>query len=85
MSAIDRSKGPTTALYDPISSGRPNSERILRLPEVQQRIGLSRSSIYARIQEGSFPRPIKLGHASGWIETEVHAWIVRQIEQTRTR
>jgi len=46
-------------------------------------VGLSRSSIYARIQAGTFPSPIKMGHSSGWIETEVQAWIERQIAATR--
>jgi predicted DNA-binding transcriptional regulator AlpA len=35
--------------------------RFLRLPEVEQRSGLRRSSIYRKVQEGSFPAPIVLG------------------------
>lgn len=46
-------------------------------------VGLSRSSIYARIQAGTFPSPIKMGHSSGWIETEIQEWIDRQIAVTR--
>ena len=37
--------------------------RILRLPLVRERTGLSRSSIYLRISEGRFPRPVSLGAA----------------------
>ena len=44
------------------------THRILRLPSVRERTGLSRSSIYLRISEGRFPRPISLGNApsAGW-------------------
>jgi prophage regulatory protein len=57
---------------------------ILRLPKVQERTGLSRSSIYLRASEGTFPQPIKLGtRASGWIADEIDAWIAAQIAATR--
>jgi prophage regulatory protein len=49
-------------------------ERILRFPEVKRLSGLSRSSIYFRISEGLFPRPILLGRRMvGWRELEVAA------------
>ncbi|WP_223277284.1 helix-turn-helix transcriptional regulator [Cupriavidus metallidurans] len=57
--------------------------RVLRLPAVTDMVGLSRSSIYARIQAGTFPSPIKMGHSSGWIESEIQEWIDRQIAVTR--
>lgn len=57
--------------------------RILRLPDVRQLVGLSRSSIYARIQIGTFPSPIKMGKASGWIESEVQEWIEAHVSATR--
>tara|TARA_R100001377_G_scaffold80670_1_gene59718 strand:- start:415 stop:657 length:243 start_codon:yes stop_codon:yes gene_type:complete len=45
---------------------------ILRLPEVKKRSALSRSSIYLRISQKSFPRPISLGgRAVGWPEMEI--------------
>ena len=44
---------------------------ILRLPTVKQRCGLSRSTIYLRITQGAFPKPVSLGpRAVGWIEAE---------------
>jgi len=50
--------------------------RILRRPEVENRTGLSRSTIYAMISEGTFPKPIRLGkRAVGWPETAVADWI----------
>ncbi|WP_371435405.1 AlpA family transcriptional regulator [Polaromonas sp.] len=50
--------------------------RVLRLPAVINRVGLSRSSIYNRQRSGAFPRPVKLGpRAVGFIEQEIEAWI----------
>jgi prophage regulatory protein len=49
--------------------------RILRLPQVEEATGESRSTIYKRISEGEFPKPVKLGAKSvGWIEEEVAAY-----------
>jgi prophage regulatory protein len=60
------------------------SENILRLPQVRIRVGLSRSSIYAAIAKGSFPEPVRLGpRAVGWLESEVTAWVLQQIERSR--
>ena len=57
---------------------------ILRLPTVKARTGLSRSTIYLRISEGSFPAPISLGdRAVGWIESDVNDWLARRIEASR--
>ncbi|MGA7951474.1 MAG: AlpA family transcriptional regulator [Thiobacillaceae bacterium] len=56
----------------------------LRLPMVKARTGLSRSTLYLRIAEGSFPAPISLGgRAVGWIEAEVNDWVARRIEASR--
>ena len=50
--------------------------RILKLPEVIQKTGLSRSTIYAYKKEGMFPEPIHLGRRSvGWIEQDIENWI----------
>ena len=58
--------------------------RVLRLPRVQARTGLSRSSIYMRVANRSFPQPIRLGaRAIGWIESEVDQWIRDQISASR--
>lgn len=63
-----------TFLNDSINT--PSSEKILRLPEVKARTGLSRSSIYAYIKQGKFPHHIALGERSvGWYESEVDAWV----------
>ena len=57
---------------------------ILRLPQVSARIGLSRSSIYAKISEGKFPKPVHLGARSvGWVEEEVEVWLTELVRQSR--
>ena len=58
---------------------------ILRLPQVKAKTGLSRSTIYARIAQGSFPKPVPLGgaRAVGWVEAQVEGWIERQIDASR--
>ncbi|MAR56962.1 MAG: AlpA family transcriptional regulator [Rickettsiales bacterium] len=52
------------------------TQRIIRLPEVKARTGLSRSTIYRYIDAGAFPRPVSLGaRAIGWFEGQVDEWI----------
>jgi prophage regulatory protein len=54
---------------------------ILRRKQVEARTGLSRSTIYLRIQEGKFPKPVNLGlRAVGWLENEIEAWLATLIE-----
>ena len=60
------------------------AQAILRLPTVRQRCGLSRSTIYLRISQGTFPKPVNLGaRAVGWIEAEIEEWLAQQIAKSR--
>jgi prophage regulatory protein len=60
------------------------AETILRRKQVEARTGLSRSTIYLRISEGVFPKPISLGaRAVGWLESEIDSWLEQQIKQSR--
>jgi prophage regulatory protein len=55
--------------------------RILRMPDVEVRVGLSRQEIYRRARLGIFPKPVALGPAtSGWLESEVSAWIAARVQ-----
>lgn len=64
---------------------------ILRRRALEVRLGLSRSTIYDKINPGSprydaiFPKPIRLGNGSavGWIENEVEIWLRGRIEASR--
>ena len=44
-----------------MEQGMDAPARVLRLPRVQTRTGLARSTIYVRVADGSFPQPIRLG------------------------
>jgi prophage regulatory protein len=50
--------------------------RIERLPDVIARTGMGRSWIYAAVQRGEFPKPLKLSaRAVGWRSADVDAWL----------
>ncbi len=52
------------------------TERILRRREVEARTGLSRSTLYAQMAEGTFPRPLRLGkRAVGWPDSAITQWL----------
>lgn len=59
------------------------TERILRRPEVEARTGLSRSTLYAMMADGEFPKPVLLGkRAVGWPEATIGEWL--ESRKTRT-
>lgn len=60
--------------------GQPVARNLIRLAEVQKRTALGRSSIYAAIASGTFPKPVKIGSSSAWVDVEVQAWIDLRIE-----
>lgn len=56
--------------------------RVMRLKEVMDTTGLSRSTIYKYISDGVFPKPVTLGERCvGWVENEVHEWVLARIEE----
>ena len=62
------------------------ADAILRLPAVKARTGLSRSTIYQRVSDRTFPSPVNLGaRADGWLEAEIDAWLAAQIERSRSK
>ena len=55
-------------------------DRIIRLRTVLSRTGLSRSTIYRKIAEGTFPPQIKISvNGSGWHESDISRWIADPI------
>jgi len=57
---------------------------VLRRPQVEQRIGLSRSTLYQYIKHGDFPKPVHLGlRAVGWLESDISDWIAARVKGTR--
>ena len=58
---------------------------IQRLPEVLKRTGLSRSTVYSLIQQGKFPKQIKLSQrAVGWPDSVITEWIERRINESNS-
>jgi prophage regulatory protein len=69
--------------------------KLIRFPEVMSRTGYGRTSIYRKMEDGSFPKSLKLGgppkdpnvfdsRAIAWIENEVDQWIESRIEDRVT-
>ena len=51
-------------------------DKLIRRPEVEARTGLSRSTIYAWMERGTFPLPVKLGtRLVAWRESDVAGWL----------
>ena len=60
--------------------------RILRLREVESRVGISRASIYSGVKAGTFPAQVKISpNAVGWIESEIEAWLQVRIAERDSR
>lgn len=59
--------------------------RLLRLPDVEQRVGLRRSMIHRLEQRGEFPKRVRISaRAAGWVESEVTDFIRARIAASRT-
>lgn len=54
----------------------PPQDRILRLDAVLDRTGLSRSTLYRKIQDGTFPRQVRIAErCAGWRESAIEEWM----------
>jgi len=54
---------------------------LMRLPAVKGRVGMGRTTIYGKIKDGSFPRPVSIGDRSvAWDSFEIDKWIEKTIE-----
>jgi len=54
--------------------------RLIRRPEVLQRVGLCKASIYNRMSAGEFPRPISIGGGRvAWLESDIDGWIAQRL------
>ena len=67
---------PTNNADSAGTAGNPlSTARLIRLPAVQQRVGMGRTAVYEMIKAGRFPKPVKLGSASAWIDVEITQWM----------
>jgi len=73
----DAEQQPTHEMY---IFGARSPMTILRLPAVKARTGLSRATIYRKMQTSEFPRPHQLSYRCvGWLESDVEMWIANCI------
>lgn len=62
------------------SASISRSRRLLRLKDVQHKVGLGRSAIYEKIKRGEFPAPVNIGtRAVAWPSDVIDAWIDERI------
>jgi len=60
--------------------------RLLRLPDVLGRVGISRSAIYELVQRGAFPQPVKLAtRCTAWVESEIDGWVRARVAERAAR
>ena len=52
--------------------------RILRITDVVERVGLSRSTVYLLIKLKAFPAPVKIGGCSCWLICDIENWIEKK-------
>lgn len=65
-----------------MSENIAQTERFIKLPEVMNKTGLSRSTIYRNMKAGDFPKSIQLNQQNiVWLESEVNAWMKAQIDK----
>ena len=60
------------------------ASKLLRLNSVKEITGLSKSTIYSRIAEGTFPKQITIGpRLVVWVESDIQNWIAEQVSAAR--
>ena len=59
------------------------NDKFVDMAFITQLTGLTDEWFYKLISLGEFPKPIKLGRSSRWLESEVEAWLQQRIAQSR--
>lgn len=59
------------------------NDQFVTMTFITQLTGLTDKWFYKLIKDGEFPKPIKLGRSSRWLESEVEAWLQQRIAQSR--
>ena len=50
-------------------------EKLLTIKEGSSMVGFKKSTLYKKIRDGTFPRPLKIGTSSRWKLSEIQKWI----------
>ncbi|AJJ58386.1 helix-turn-helix transcriptional regulator [Yersinia pseudotuberculosis] len=59
------------------------NDQLVTMAFITKLTGLTDKWFYKLISLGQFPRPIKLGRSSRWLQSEVEIWLQQRIEQSR--
>ena len=59
------------------------NDKFVDMALITKLTGLTDKWFYKLISLGEFPKPIKLGRSSRWLESEVEAWLQQRIAQSR--
>ncbi|HCB2517644.1 helix-turn-helix transcriptional regulator [Citrobacter freundii] len=59
------------------------SDKMVDMALITEFTGCSDKWFYKLIQEGLFPKPIKLGRSSRWLKSEVEEWVQKLISESR--
>ncbi|EJD6656558.1 TPA: helix-turn-helix transcriptional regulator [Klebsiella pneumoniae] len=59
------------------------NDKFVDMAFITQLTGLTDKWFYKLIKDGAFPKPIKLGRSSRWLESEVEAWLQQRIAKSR--
>ena len=63
----------------------PEPDRILRMRTVLQRTGLSRSTLYRKMHDGTFPHQLRISeHCCGWRESAINGWVADPVSYTKS-
>ncbi|WP_283624102.1 helix-turn-helix transcriptional regulator [Morganella morganii] len=68
---------------DTTTAPSPLDEPLVDMKFITQFTGLTDKWFYKLIQEGKFPKPIKLGRSSRWLKSEVETWLQERIAESR--
>ena len=59
------------------------NDKLVDMVFITEFTGLSNKWFYKLIQEGEFPKPIKLGRSSRWLQSEIETWMQQRIVDSR--
>lgn len=59
------------------------NDQLVTMAFITRLTGLTDKWFYFLIKNGEFPKPIKLGRSSRWLQSEVEAWLLQRIDQSR--
>lgn len=73
----------TTQTTLPIPTVSLLNDQFVDMKFITRFTGLTDKWLYKMIQDGEFPKPIKLGRSSRWLQSEVEVWMQARINESR--